>query len=232
MSLPTEFLLYATLFRLAIIAAGVVSIVLGYRLFTLGIQGNAAASRETTFNAQIAGQGFTLKNAAPGTGFALFGVIIISVMLVQGSPELTLRPLGKVADVSSLPDSNTVTLRGGAPAETRSLNSIIEKGLEYDRKGDVANAVASYQEAITTMATPMNQLAWDYLQDGKTQSALPLSRLAVQLCPENAAFLDTLAEILFKDGQRDDALKWMAKAAALDSKYQGRLAALQHPAKQ
>jgi len=85
---------------------------------------------------------------------------------------------------------------------------------------------------MTVVATPMNQLAWDYLNQGKAGSALPLSRLAVQLCPSKAAFLDTLAEILFKEGERDEALKWMAKAAALDSKYQGKLSELQRTAKQ
>lgn len=232
MSLPFGFLLYATFFRLAIIAAGTVSIVLGYRLFTNGIQTDREISRETTFDAKIAGQGFALKNAAPGTFFALFGVIIISVMLVQGSPELTLKTLSAVPGVASSPDSNVLTLRGGAPPGVGKFEGAIERGLEYDRNRDTTNAIAAYEEAMTVVATPMNQLAWDYLQQGKAESALPLSRLAVQFCPGKAAFLDTLAEILFKEGEHEEALKWMAKAAALDSKYQGKLSNFQRTAKQ
>jgi len=227
MSLPSEFLIYATLFRLAIIAAGVVSIALGYRLFTLGIRADGANAKETTLDAKIAGQGFTLKNAAPGTGFGLFGVIIISVMLVQGSPELTLKTLNQVPGVVSPGSQTEVTVRGGAPAGSGKWDAAIEKGFEYDRKGDTTNAVASYEEALTLLATPMNDLAWDYLQQGNTERALPLSRLAVQLCPGGAAFIDTLAEILAKDGNRAEALKWMEKAAALDAKYQQKLSELQ-----
>lgn len=37
MSLTSQFLVYVTAFRMAIIAAGVVSMVLGYRLFIRGI---------------------------------------------------------------------------------------------------------------------------------------------------------------------------------------------------
>lgn len=86
MSLFSAFFLYAIVFRLAVIAAGTVSIVLGYRLFTRGIQTGPANSADATFNAKVAGQEFALKNAAPGTFFALFGVIIISIMVIQGLP--------------------------------------------------------------------------------------------------------------------------------------------------
>ena len=84
MDLSTSFLIYATLFRLAVIAAGVLIVVLGYRLFLQGL----AASNES--DAALEGGGFklTLKNAAPGTSFALFGAVLISVMVIQGSPEL------------------------------------------------------------------------------------------------------------------------------------------------
>ncbi len=223
MSLPSEFLLYATVFRLAIIAAGTVCIVLGYRLFTTGMQTDRETSRETTFDANVAGLVFALKNAAPGTFFALFGAVVISVMLVQGNPELTLKTLSNEPHGASPPDSNVLTLRGGAPAGVGRFDGAVEKGLAYDRNGDSANAIASYEEAMKTVATPMNQLAWDYLQQGKAEDALPLARLAVQLCPGKATFLDTLAEILIKKGERDEALKWMAKAAALDPKYQEKL---------
>ena len=52
MSLPSEFFLYATVFRLAIIAAGTVCIVAGYRLFTIGIQTDRETPREITFDAK------------------------------------------------------------------------------------------------------------------------------------------------------------------------------------
>jgi tetratricopeptide (TPR) repeat protein len=231
MGLFSEFFLYAIVFRLAIIAAGTVSIILGYRLFTIGSQTENETSRETTFDAKMAGLEFALKNAAPGTFFALFGVIIISVMLVQGNPELTLKSFSGAQRAAGLPVSSELALRGGAPATAGRFDDAVQRGLEYDRKSDTANAVASYEEAMTAVATPMNQLAWDYLQQGKAESALPLSRFAVQLCPGKAPFLDTLAEILLKEGERDEALKWMEKAAALDPKYQRKLSDFQRAAK-
>ncbi len=84
MDLPAIFLIYATLFRLAVIGAGVLIIVLGYRLFAQGIA--ASASSETA--ASGGGFSLTLKNAAPGTSYALFGAILISVSVIKGSPEL------------------------------------------------------------------------------------------------------------------------------------------------
>jgi tetratricopeptide (TPR) repeat protein len=229
MSLFSEFVLYAMTFRLAIIAAGIVSIVLGYRLFTIGTQTGGGGPQGTTFDASLAGSKFALTNAAPGTFFALFGVILISVMLAQGNPQLNLKDLSESEQGAN---ATGVTLRGGERAAQSAFAEAVQKGLEYDKNKDTANAVASYEEALTLQATPMNQLAWDYLQQGKAEAALPLARLAVQLCPNKAPFLDTLAEILLKQGERDEALKWMTKAAALDPAYQPKLTELQHAAKQ
>lgn len=228
-SLP-QFFLYAAVFRLAIVAAGTVSIVLGYRLFVGGVGAIGPGSSGATFDAKAAGMTFALKNAAPGTFFALFGVIIISVMVVQGNPELTEKNL---VDAQRAPgEANEVTVRGSAPAGSGKFDDAVNKGLGYDEKGDTTNAVASYEQAMALVATPMNQLAWDYLQQGRAERALPFSRLAVQLCPGKAAFLDTLAEILSKQGAREEALTWMEKAAALDSNYQAKLPEFQRAAKQ
>ncbi|RMD51773.1 MAG: hypothetical protein D6828_06730, partial [Nitrospirae bacterium] len=72
MDIAFYFLLYVTVFRLAIIAAGVISIILGYRLFCRGVWPDRGSAQPTEVEAEIAGSHFTLKNAAPGTCFALF----------------------------------------------------------------------------------------------------------------------------------------------------------------
>jgi hypothetical protein len=95
MSLISDFFLYATIFWLAIIAVGMLSVVLGYRLFTAG-----TSSKEAAIGAKTVGLEFILKNSAPGTFFALFGVIIISVMLVEGNPELVLKSLSHTSEQS------------------------------------------------------------------------------------------------------------------------------------
>jgi tetratricopeptide (TPR) repeat protein len=203
--------------------------VLGYRLFVRGVFPGGGAGPESSVQVGVAGSGFTLKNAAPGTGFGLFGVILLTVMLVQGSPELTFETLQKATTLkaaSTLDDtiSTKVVMRGaelGGPAAP-----LIQKGLEYEKAGDSAHAIEAYKEALSIMSTPMNQLAWLYFQQGRTDDALPLARLSADLSPDNAAILDTLAEVLAGHGDRAEAVRWMEKAAALDSRYREKLARL------
>ena len=77
------------------ISSGVISIVLGYRLFCRGVWPSSNTSQGTDVEANVAGSRFKLKNAAPGTCFALFGGVIICIMFAKGSPELTLETLNK-----------------------------------------------------------------------------------------------------------------------------------------
>jgi hypothetical protein len=123
-SLTSQFLIYLTLYRLAIITAGVVSIVLGYRLFVRGVFPSIGTTEESAVQVTVAGSGFTLKNAAPGTAFGLFGVILITVMLSQGSPVLTYKTLQKAAAVTpanTAPDDTTpseLTMRGNGRGDS------------------------------------------------------------------------------------------------------------------
>jgi tetratricopeptide (TPR) repeat protein len=233
-SLTSQFLVYLTLYRLAIITAGVVSIVLGYRLFAPGVVPVIGNTQESAVQVTVAGSGFTLKNAAPGTGFGLFGVILVTVMLVQGSPELTYETLQKAAaaapaNTAALDDtiSTKVVMRGTKPGG--SAPSLVQKGLEYEKAGDSAHAIDAYKEALSNMALPMNQLAWLYLQQGRTDDALPLARLAADLSPDDPAILETLAEVLAKHGDRPGAIRWMGKAADMDPQYRDKLAQLKQP---
>src|ERR1700744_311917 len=95
MSLASQFLVYVTAFRLAIISAGVVSMILGYRLFIRGIYPSSAG--DSTIDLKAAGTGFTLKNVAPGSCFGIFGVALITVMLIQGNPQFTYEMMQKTA---------------------------------------------------------------------------------------------------------------------------------------
>jgi len=219
MNLTSQFLIYVTAFRLAIIATGVVSMVLGYKLFIRGIY--PTGGRESSIDFKAAGSGFTLKNAAPGTGFGIFGLVLISVMLVQGSPQLTYEMMQKAAGTENPITSAKLELRGGETPDA--FAALIEKGSAYERSGDTSHAEEAYRQALTELATPMNQLAWLYYQQSKTEQALPLARMAAQIDPENPTVLDTLAEVLARHGDRSEAVKWMSKAAGLDSRYQAKL---------
>lgn len=216
MEIPLAFILYVTLFRLAIIAAGVISIFLGYRLFCRGVWPEAKGRDGTAVEAKLGGSSFTLKNAAPGTCFALFGVLIISLTFVKGSPEFTLEVLNTAGLMQEIretrPDSQRIRIRG----KEKTLHILTQEGIAFENKGETDRAIKSYQEAVALMATPMNHLAWQYQRQGKFDEALSLARLAVQLKPDEAQFLDTLAVILCKLGQRPEAVRYMEKAATLN----------------
>ena len=220
MTVTSAFILYLVLFRLAIIAAGVVSIVLGYRLFVRGVWPEAKTSQGTSIDAEVAGSRFTVKNAAPGTCFALFGVIIIGLMFGAGSPELTLDLVEQAAQTESQAETRRLKMRGG---DSDTISTLTQQGNQYVEDERIEAAIASYEEALAVVATPMNHLAWLYLGTGRMDEALPLSRLAVSLQPGNANFLDTLAAILLKQGKKAEALGWMNRAAELDPQFRKKL---------
>lgn len=108
-------------------------------------------------------------------------------------------------------------------AAERTLPVLIEQGLQYQRAGKPGEAMAAYREALNQVAFPLNQVAWLLYQEGQgspqAQAAegLPLARLAVQLRPDEAEYLDTLAVLLCAVGEHAEALGWMEKAAALQA---------------
>ncbi len=66
-------------------------------------------------------------------------------------------------------------------------------------------------------STALNNLAWMYSQcDRKLPEALKLSQRAVELAPNSAIFLDTLAEIHFRAGRIDAALNTMRDCVRMD----------------
>lgn len=224
MEIAPLFILHLALFRLSLVATGVISIVLGYRLFAAGL-GPYGDSKDAALEAKLAGASFSLKNAAPGTFFALFGVIIISSMLLKAPPAMSLDDLkrpgahgegGKAAD-----EGTHLQLRGdrpaaaeGGPGET--LHSLLRKGEQREKERDIKGAITAYREAAGLVAAPLNHLAWLYQEQGDLEGSLPLALLAVQLDAGNADFQDTLAEILWKSGKRKEALLAIDRAAALD----------------
>jgi len=110
-------------------------------------------------------------------------------------------------------------VRGLAVVED-TLHNLIQQGLEAERKGHTTEAMAKYREAINQVAFPLNQLAWllslqHQTPEEQRELALPLARLAVQLRPEEAEYLDTLAVILCTVGEKAAAMQVMAKAAQL-----------------
>ncbi|MCA9468114.1 MAG: hypothetical protein KC643_22095 [Nitrospira sp.] len=207
------FIIYLTLFRLTIIIAGIICIVLGYRLFCRGVWPIHGQDRGTSVEAEFDGSRLTLKNAAPGTCFALFGAIIIGVMFWAGSPE------GIFEETKSI-------LRGKTPfpAETQgdttqdlAISALTQEGINFEKNNNKEKAKEKYLEAVILAVEPMNGLAWLYQQEGKIKEALTLAQLVAQVRPEEVRFLDTLAVVLCKSGDHKAAIHFMEKATKLDS---------------
>jgi tetratricopeptide (TPR) repeat protein len=213
---PTAgFLVYAALYRLAIVAAGVVAIVLGYRLF---LRGAAVPAAGGGTEAAAEGGGFRLsvRNAAPGTCFALFGAAVIGAMIVQGNPEL-------VAGAGGPGAIDTLRLKGAAagPAGAGFAAAMAEGGA-LAAAGDPAGALAAYGRALSTagsggdrVARAASAIAAVYLHQGRAPEALALARLAVQLAPQRADHLETLARAARANDRPDEAAAAARRAAAL-----------------
>jgi len=95
MTISTGFLFYAALYRLTVLAVGALFIWLGFRLFS------NAASKKADGSASAEGGGFklTLTSLLPGTYFALFGTVLISVMLWKhGPPQLEQKSVTEITD--------------------------------------------------------------------------------------------------------------------------------------
>ncbi len=228
MNIISVFIIYLTVFRMAIITAGVISIILGYRLFCRGILSGNGSGKGTDVSVNSGWFRIFLRNAAPGTCFALFGVIIISSMSVTGSPQMTIKMMREANALSSgieSPESEKrktmeLTMKG---SDGDTFEAIVRKGKFYEEQGDSNKAIAEYQRALTILASPMNNLAWHYQEQGEIEKALPLSRIAVEFSPDEANFLDTLAGILYKTGEYTEAYSLMQRAAELDAKYSQKL---------
>jgi tetratricopeptide (TPR) repeat protein len=82
-------------------------------------------------------------------------------------------------------------------------------GLLYDQRGQYADAILEYQEALKFEDDPAiyHALAKDYSALGKYASAVQMGREAVRRAPDNADYHATLADAYLRAFQIDDALQ-------------------------
>lgn len=92
-----------------------------------------------------------------------------------------------------------------------------------DVKGEYAQAILDYQEALTYYQDPniYNAMAEDYIRLGKPNMAISESRNAVQLDPEGINLRRTLAEAYLSDFNVDSARIQYAKILSIDSTQVG-----------
>ena len=219
-------IVYLTLFRLGIIAAGIISIFLGYRLFCRGVWPDSSNGNGTTVDAEIAGQRFTLKNAAPGTCFALFGVIIISVMFASGPPELSQEIASPQKDQKAQKGSG-FRLRGSGEMASPAwdvLQAQLKEAAQAYRQGDFKgadvlfeNLQAGFAGSRDFLALLNNEWAVRYLEESRFDLAAQKSRLAVTLVPEDDDFIDTYVVAMCKSQNPSDSLGQLADLAGPNS---------------
>jgi hypothetical protein len=235
MDLTAEFLIYTTLFRLAIIGAGVFAIVLGYKLFVRGVMPEGRTEGELD-----AGEiKLTVKNAAPGTCFALFGAVMVSVMLIQGNPELLFDRTGSDGGAEH------ITLRGEEPLPVPApaingagfrqyVDSILQGSSDVDGAISQQAQALRPEESLADAAKPLSHLAALYLAEpGRIDAelagkALALTEVVNQVTPDDADNLAAMAWAEWHLGDRDRAERAMARAAAADARYAPDLAAMRN----
>jgi tetratricopeptide (TPR) repeat protein len=214
MDVPSLFLIYVTVFRLAIVGVGALAILLGYRLFCRypRLRGT---HQPDELNAKFGAFAVALRHAGPGTAFALFGTTLIVAVFVQGNPQLTLDVLDRASVDPGARAPYKLTLRGNADT----VDTLISSGVALERQGDSKRAIEQYERSTALLALPMNQLAVHYLAEKRTEEALALARLAATLSPRNGPVLDTLAQATLQSGNREEAIKWITRAAQYDPQF-------------
>ncbi|MCI5137145.1 MAG: hypothetical protein D3922_01725 [Candidatus Electrothrix sp. AR1] len=225
------FYIYALTFRLAIIAAGIVSVVLGYKLFVIGVMGG----EKTRINAQAGPIKLTLANAGPGSVFALFGAFIIAVMLSQGNPELVLKDVQLVlkelqqGGVSSEVHIGSASVKGNGNSNNESsealqrFNQAFDEAVQQQQGGNAEAAVKAYNRALLESEVPLgkavavfNQLAWIYREQHRIDEALALAHVATTAKKDIPEYFDTLAWILLDKEERKAAEQAAETAVDLD----------------
>jgi tetratricopeptide (TPR) repeat protein len=211
MSISTGFLIYTTLFRLTIIAVGAVSIYLGYRLFVKDPIGQGKSSTI----AEAGGFKLTLKNFWPGAYFALFGTVIIGIMLWQGNPQLIMREFTEAKDAD-------------VKGQTTVARHTEIRGSETDQ--DIKqywNLLGDANSSLGQAVKPLAGIAKVWQAEQRTGEALAFARLAARIDPTNAENMALLAELFMANGESDKALQAMQTAAEYDAYYRQALSIMQ-----
>ena len=96
----------------------------------------------------------------------------------------------------------------GSPAEREKTNQRVKKAVDMLRRelGENSDEANAY-----------NQVAWLMGNtQGNLDEALELAKKAVDLAPENSAYLDTLAHVYFARGDYANAVRYQSRAAEIE----------------
>lgn len=221
MSGSTEFLLYVTVYRLSVLAIGALSIYLGFRLFNRPAE--LARSGMGTTSAEVESSLFTLKltDFWPGAYFALFGTILIGIMLWQGPPQMKTEEVHEKTPTGEKTTSKAevrldphVQLDGSSRQErAESTVALDQEWATLDKPGMISADAAVHLANIARV--------WQ--KEGRIGEALAMVRLAYLYGPEinRTAHLSLLAELLAANGRTQDAADARAALEKLRQKGEG-----------
>lgn len=99
-----------------------------------------------------------------------------------------------------------------------SFEPLTLKAITYQQSGMESEALKHYEKSLSMnqrQPLALNNLAWLYFTQSKTDKAIATAEQAYAYSPENPAILDTLGWILFKQGDKKRAKELIEKAAKL-----------------
>lgn len=135
-------LLVLVVYRLGTMLIGLAAVYMGYRLFLSGFFEHAGDLKATWGE-----RGLVLKQAAPGTVFALLGVIAIVVSLVQG---ISITPTSSGTAIVAAPDSAEVA----AWHEQQAAMAIAQKAVRGETLTDAERA--TFQRWVERTTRPFD----------------------------------------------------------------------------
>lgn len=130
-------MLAVVLFKIAIIAAGTTSIILGYKLFSRAVfsdpapeaaagSKNGDGNTDSDVHVRAGEYKLTVRRAAPGTLFALFGAALIGITAIRGI-GFSAQPIGGQGRGDASTDAMVFDSTGGDVSESLPSNERIPK---------------------------------------------------------------------------------------------------------
>ncbi|HKK21651.1 MAG TPA: tetratricopeptide repeat protein, partial [candidate division Zixibacteria bacterium] len=110
---------------------------------------------------------------------------------------------------------------GHVGGDDNQLNLLFSLGAAYEQSGQVPEAESTFEEIIARSpdyAPALNYLGYMLADRGeRLDYARKLIEKAVEVKPDNPAYLDSYGWVLYRLGNFKDALKQLKKAVSLDS---------------
>lgn len=178
-----SFYVYAASIKVALIGAGSLAVLLGFRLFVFGI-GDGSGGDISADGTKLT---LSFANAAPGTVFGLFGAGIIASVAWNAAPAL------EITNTKKGGDSEHIRLRGSADA-----------GAESDLSSHV-EALSNPERTLQQAAPEFAAIAKILVDRGRNTDGKVYAQIAMTIDPVNAEAATAQAIALARLGLCNEA---------------------------